>query len=168
MEKNLNRMRWADMIDDGIEDLENNDPEHAHDHGAFSSIYPCADNDNGCTTHSTALPSSSGEDVSVDRAHYSCNGWHSQWDHEHGGMYFVKLIDRDTGLVFRAENAEKLRMIALDHAKAPNYEKGRLYFLQTRIRPQLGNNGRCKRHADKWSIGKAQRGDHCLRYFRDS
>ena len=97
----------------------------------------------------------------------SWGGWHPYSDSESNGFCFLKLIDGDTGAVIDAKNSEELRLIALKCAKADDYIKGTLYFLQTRIVPCTSNKRRCKKHAVKWYVDNAQKCDQKLSYYKE-
>ena len=105
------------------------------------------------------------EQISTDD-HVCWGGWHSYSDAKSEGTCFLKLIDGDTGAVIEAANSEELRLIALRRAKADDYIRGTLYFLQTRIVPRIDNKRRCKKYAVKWYVDNADIRDRTISYYQ--
>ena len=96
-----------------------------------------------------------------------CNGWYLERDVEAKQQpYFLKLVEAKTGKVLEADSAVALRRLALRRAQAEGYARGSLYFLQTRVSPQPGNNRKCVRKAKKWFIEAADISDQHMVYYR--
>ena len=154
------RFKWADVEPLGEEDRdfiwqakEGLEDEHTNER-AESCVHTLQ------TAQSTSAQCEKDEDV-----HWG--GWHPYSDATSGGTCFLKLIDGDTGAIVEANSSEELRLIALRCAKAEDYIKGTLYFLQTRIAPCTSNRRRCKKHSVKWYVDIAQEGDQTLRYYQE-
>ena len=125
-----------------------------------ADIYSCTPAAVGGRHGSTPL------DVTRADACY-CNGWYLELDvPPEQQPYYLKLLVAKTGEVLKADGAVALRRLALRRAQAPGYERGSLYFLQTRVHPQPGNNRKCVRKANKWFIDTAEISDQHMVYYR--
>ena len=136
--------------------------------GACSSTY-CAEQ---ADIYSCTLAVVGGRHGStpLDETHgdaYCCNGWYLELDVPPKQLpYFLKLVVAKTGEVLKADSAVALRRLALRRAQAEGYARGSLYFLQTRVSPQPGNNRKCVRKAKKWFIEAADTSDQHMVYYR--
>ena len=136
--------------------------------GACSSTYGAVQ----AELHSCTLAAVGGQHGStpLDVTHGDaccCNGWYLERDVEANQQpYFLKLVEAKTGKVLKADSAVALRRLALRRAQAEGYARGDLYFLQTRVSPQPGNNRKCVRKARKWFIEAAVTSDQHMVYYR--
>lgn len=95
-----------------------------------------------------------------------CNGWYHELDGK-GEPYFTKLVNGKNGEVLKADSAAELRRLALRLAKDPEYERGSLYFRQTRVQPNPYNNKDCKKKSEKWLVDAAKKKDKRIEYYQE-